>query len=121
MAVDELKLVCTWGEARAGGGLLGALPVTITGLVLQGALFPGGGLLADARLDTPTVTPLPSCIISYIPQGQEDPQPDSSSVVLPVYEGLDRSQHLTQLRMPCKSKEQDKWVLAGCAIFVSPE
>lgn len=121
VAVDELKLVCMWGEQRAGGGMIGALPVSIAGMVLQGALFPGGGLLGEARLETPTVSPLPPCTIAYIPLGQDDPQPDMASVVLPVYESLDRSKHLTQLRMPCKSKEQDKWVLAGCSIFISPE
>uniref|UniRef100_A0A7S0W0F2 Cytoplasmic dynein 2 heavy chain 1 n=2 Tax=Hemiselmis TaxID=77924 RepID=A0A7S0W0F2_9CRYP len=116
VAVDELKLVCQWG----GNANVGALPVTINGTVLQGALF-GGGLLGEARLDTPTVSPLPPCVIGYIPQSQEDPSPDATSVALPVYEGLDRSKLLTQLRMPCKNKDQDRWILAGCSIFISPE
>jgi len=51
----------------------------------------------------------------------EDPQPDASSVVLPVYEGLDRTKLLAKLRMPCKHNEQSKWILAGSAIFVSAE
>jgi len=118
VAVDQLKLVCQWGDSGRGG--LGALPVTITGTVLQGALFTAG-YLTEARLDTPTVSPLPSCVIAYIPQSQEDPSPDATSVTLPVYEGLDRSKLLTQLRMPCKAKEQDKWILCGVGIFVTAE
>jgi hypothetical protein len=67
------------------------------------------------------VVPLPTCTIAYIPKNVEDPQPDSSSVVLPVYEGLDRTKLLAKFRMPCKHNEQSKWILAGTAIFVSAE
>ncbi len=65
--------------------------------------------------------PLPTCTVAYIPKNVEDPQPDASSVVLPVYEGLDRTKLLAKLRVPCKLHEQSKWILAGTAIFVSAE
>ena len=39
------------------------------------------------------VVPLPTCIIAYIPKDVKDPQEDANSVVLPVYEGLDRTKH----------------------------
>jgi hypothetical protein len=39
------------------------------------------------------VVPLPTCIIAYIPKNVKDPQEDANSVVLPVYEGLDRTKH----------------------------
>jgi len=118
VAVDELKLVCQWGDSARSG--VGALPCTISGFVLQGALA-SSGTLSEAKPDTPTVVPLPNCTVSYIPQNQDDPLPSSSSVVLPVYEGLDRSKLLTQLSMPCRPDEQDKWIMCGAAIFVSAE
>ena len=117
VAVDELKLVCQWGESSRA---VGALPCSISGLVLQGGLATAG-TLSDAKPDTPTVVPLSTCTISYIPMSQDDPLPDASSVVLPVYEGLDRSKLLTQLRMPCRPDEQDKWIMCGAAIFVTGE
>ena len=120
VAVDELKLVCSWGDGAARGAA-GALPCTIAGLALQGALFTAGSNLVEARLDTPTVGGVPHCTISYIPRGDEDPLPDKASVALPVYDGLDRAKFLCQLRMPCKAGEQDKWVLCGAAIFISAE
>ncbi|KAJ1472379.1 hypothetical protein T484DRAFT_3433439 [Baffinella frigidus] len=119
VAVDDLKLVCQWGEAGRSG--VGKLPCAISGLALQGALFTSGSNLADSRLDTPTVVGIPQCTIAYIPKKDEDPIPDKSSVELPVYDGLDRAKFLCQLRMPCKAGEQDKWVMCGAAIFLSTE
>lgn len=52
IAVDDLKLVCVWGETSRP---LGALPCVLSGLSLQGALFTAGGTLSDAKADTPTV------------------------------------------------------------------
>jgi len=190
VAIDDLRLVCVWGEAASRS--MGTLPCALSGLSLQGALFTAGGTLSDARADTPTVTtpstairaaflslpvqcmptlsgwhdrvtlcesailslsmlarlaltpachyrvrfaprhatyprswrqvvPLPTCIIAFIPKHLDDPQPDAGSVVLPVYEGLDRSKLLAKLRMPCKNSEQSRWIMAGTAIFVSAE
>jgi len=119
VAIDDLRLVCVWGEAASRS--MGTLPCALCGLSLQGALFTAGGTLSDARADTPTVVPLPTCIIAFIPKHLDDPQPDAGSVMLPVYEGLDRSKLLAKLRMPCKNNEQSKWIMAGTAIFVSAE
>lgn len=119
VAVDDLSLVCVWGETAHRS--MCTLPCALSGLSLQGALFTAGGTLSDARADTPTVVPLPTCTIAYIPKNLEDPQPDAGSVMLPVYEGLDRSKLLAKLRMPCKKDEQSKWIMAGVAIFVSAD
>ena len=119
VAVDDLKLVCVWGDA--GGRSLGPLPCALAGLSLQGALFTAGGTLSEARPETPTVVPLPVCTIAYIAKDLPDPQADAGSVVVPIYEGLDRSKILAKGRMPCKSSEQSKWIMAGPAIFASAE
>ena len=119
VAVDDLKLVCVWGDA--GGRSLGPLPCALAGLSLQGALFTAGGTLSEARPETPTVVPLPVCTIAYIAKDLPDPQADAGSVVVPIYEGLDRSKILAKVRMPCKSSEQSKWIMAGTAIFASAE
>jgi len=62
VAVDDLKLVCVWGESAARS--MGALPCALSGLSLQGGLFTAGGTLSDARADTPTVLPppIPNCV-----------------------------------------------------------
>ena len=67
------------------------------------------------------MVPLPKCTIAYIPKADPDPQPDANSVVLPVYEGLDRTKLLAKLRMPCQTNQQDVWIMTGTAIFVSAE
>jgi hypothetical protein len=67
------------------------------------------------------VVPLPVCMIGYVPRETEDPLSEADSVLIPVYEGLDRSKLLTKLRMPCKSKQQARWIMAGTAIFVSAD
>ena len=54
VAIDDLRLVCVWGEAASRS--MGTLPCALSGLSLQGALFTAGGTLSDARADTPTVT-----------------------------------------------------------------
>lgn len=54
VAIDDLRLVCVWGEAASRS--MGTLPCALCGLSLQGALFTAGGTLSDARADTPTVT-----------------------------------------------------------------
>jgi hypothetical protein len=55
VAVDDLKLVCVWGESAARS--MGTLPCALSGLSLQGGLYTVGGTLSDARADTPTVMP----------------------------------------------------------------
>ena len=67
VAVDELKLVCMWGEAAGRSRNLGALPCALSGLSLQGALFTSGGALSEAKSDTPTVLSLPSSPLSHNP------------------------------------------------------
>ncbi len=52
---------------------------------------------------------------------QEDTNADTNTVLLPVYEDLERTKLLMQLRMPCKAREQDKWILCGVAVFAASE
>ena len=117
MAVDELTLACVWGEGSKSQ--LGSVTCVLQGLVLQGALF-SGGFLAEAKFDTPSVVPLPSCTIAFIPTREDDPS-STSMVELPVYERTDRSKFLMRLRMSCKMNEQDRWILCGAAIFISAD
>ncbi|EKX39469.1 hypothetical protein GUITHDRAFT_160010 [Guillardia theta CCMP2712] len=117
VAVDELTLACVWGEGSRSQ--LGSVTCVLQGLVLQGALF-SGGYLAEAKFDTPSVVPLPSCTIAFIPS-REDDSSSTSMVELPVYERTDRSKFLMRLRMSCKVNEQDRWILCGAAIFISAD
>ena len=121
VAVDELRLVCAWGEGARVAATAGTPGCTLAGLSLQGALFTAGGMLAETRPDTPTVVPAPPCALAYIPRDQPDPQQEGASVVLPLYEDLGRARPLAQLRVPCKTGEQDKWILAGAALFICAE
>jgi dynein heavy chain 2 len=121
VSMDSLRLVAAWGASPASlaAGTRIPLPATVSGLLLQGGVLDasGAGSLADAPPDAPELAPAPSVTLAWVPPDVADPLPPSSSVPLPLYEGLDRSTPLADLPVPCG--DRGKWILSGAALFLA--
>lgn len=80
VAVDTLRLECTWDKSVPRGA---ALSVIVSGLFLQGASF-NGSQLQEVLSDSPSITALPSATIGFVSDsaGVENP----AAVSVPVYE-----------------------------------
>ncbi|RYY34515.1 hypothetical protein EON62_03225, partial [archaeon] len=114
-AMDALKLVTAWDAAA-----LSRAPVvaSITGLAVQGALFDTSrNMLTDATMEANELQPLPPVFIAWVPSTFPDVQPAATSLAVPVYQALDRSQYVFDMSVPCGT-DRVRWVLAGVAIFI---
>jgi len=63
VAIDELKLVSTFGANTGEEGKL-----SLSGLWLQGSGFGNDGSLVEVQGMAAEITALPSCIVSWIPK-----------------------------------------------------
>ncbi|CAG0922264.1 unnamed protein product [Notodromas monacha] len=93
------------------------LPVTITGLLLEGCRFDGASL-RDNAADSATISPLPSVTIAWVPQDSAVIYESRNTVWLPVYMDLRRNNMLMKLALP-SGGEVSHWLQAGVAIFLN--
>merc|ERR1711871_695418 len=123
VSVDSLTLASAWGEGATIRGGTCAVPVTLSGLFLQGSRY-DNGRLATALAETPPLLGLPTLTIGWIPtQSSSGGETDSgavlasgSTVVVPVYFTPTRAKLLTELQVPHGSSAGDssdsEWVSA---------
>ncbi|GAB1603232.1 cytoplasmic dynein 2 heavy chain 1-like isoform X1, partial [Argonauta hians] len=118
-SMDTLRFACNWQHPASGA----YLTLRISGLLLEGCMFDGKNL-SDNAPESPTVCPLPTCYISWIPK--DSPQKTSSSIItvtdtisLPVYYSSQRDQVVTYLDLPCAASDPNHWLQCGAAIFLS--
>jgi dynein heavy chain 2 len=109
--VDRLKLTSA-PDARALSNC--RLPVTLTGLQLQGCGFDGGRIL-ESPADGPSLVTIDTFTIGWISQEEADPFPASNVVGTPVYYASNRERYISEFMLPC-SGDKSKWILAGIAI-----
>lgn len=111
--VDGLKLISSQ-DARQ---LNCALPVTLTGLLLQGSNLEGGRL-SEAHAEAPTMMQLGRWSVGWVPSDSTDPFSAAEVVTVPLYSSAAREEIIAELRLP-SSGDHSKWILAGTALFVS--
>jgi len=116
VAMDTLKLVSSWDV----GAVTSRAPVvcTVTGLMLQGAIFDAGrATLQDALGDAAEVVLVPDLALAWVTPDVPDPHPAASTLTVPLYQSLDRSRAVADIGVPCGT-DKAKWVLAGVALFL---
>jgi dynein heavy chain 2, cytosolic len=118
-AIDLVKMVCNWDKDPRRLASACPLVCTLSNLLLQGADFhPSNGLQESAPEAAEMSTAPPVCI-GFVPVSSEDTYPADSSVAIPIYLSPSREDVLTELQMPIRSGDPDKWVLSGVALFLS--
>ena len=124
-AIDQLTMVCSWGNKKSSGSLDGCLlPCIVSSLLLQGASYEGG-VLRETSADASELQPAPSVTIGFVPIAKaatvsvEDT--NSISMAVPVYLSPTREYFLMELQMSVTQGDRDKWVLAGAALFLSED
>ena len=122
-AMDKLKLSNAWDAS----GIPGAeLPVTLTGLFVQGATF-SRGTLGHCSADAPELVAAPSVVVAYVPNGSTSERYNSegkssdadSDLAMPLYENTSRQKLLLRLSVPLHNDTPSTWVAAGAALFLS--
>jgi dynein heavy chain 2 len=93
-----------------------ALPVCLTGLLLQGAVVDESGTLAEIdSADAGGFYQMPNVYIAYTMK----PQSDSNLVSIPVYANSTKEALLVEFKIPCKNAaDVEKFVLAGISIML---
>ena len=119
-AIDRVKLVCGWERDARKMADACSLPCTVSGLFLQGASFHSGALQPSAP-DSSEVSAAPPVCIGYVPADAEDIYSSNGSVSVPVYLSPSREEFLVELRIPTAGADSERWILAGCAGFLTDE
>ena len=114
--MDELKLANSWSR----GGISNAkIPVKITGIRIEGAIF-DGIKLADCSWDSPTISMAPACTLAWIPDTSADHYRLNEAIKLPLYNTNLRDKILTFLQVP-SGGEENKWLQAGSVLFLDDQ
>ncbi|XP_072467338.1 cytoplasmic dynein 2 heavy chain 1 isoform X1 [Notamacropus eugenii] len=111
-SVDSLKFVASWKgrlpEAK--------LQVKISGLLLEGCSF-DGNRLSENQHDSPSVSSILPCYMSWIQQDAYGPYSSDECISLPVYSSSERDRVVTNIDVPCGGN-QDQWIQCGAALFL---
>jgi dynein heavy chain 2 len=119
IAMERTKMVSSWDKDAAELKKICPLPCFLSGMLLQGATFHGG--LQESSNDANELTPIPNVCIGFIGDDEKEPYSRSDMVGIPLYFSPSREEFLMELKMPTDNDQQDKWILAGCALFLTPE
>jgi hypothetical protein len=111
-------MISSWEKNASELKKLCPLPCFLSGLLLQGATFHGG--LQESSNDANELTPIPNVCIGFIGDEDKEPYSKSDMVSVQLYFTPSREEFLMELKMPT-DKDADKWILAGCALFLTPE
>ncbi|KAL3676900.1 hypothetical protein R1sor_026848 [Riccia sorocarpa] len=111
--LDDVKMVTVWDPSL----LLECSELTsITSLLqIEGATF-DGQFLAKTVEEMPTLSIVPECTFAWVPS-QTAPF-YTSSISVPLYDTVARSQLVTEVRVPCSEEQKQEWLLAGVAFFL---
>lgn len=117
-AIDLVKMVCSWEKDPRK--LANACPLycTLSNLLLQGADFHSGSL-QESSPEAAEMTTTPPVCIGFVPITADDTYAADASVTIPIYLSPTREDVLTELQMPIKGEDQNKWILSGVALFLS--
>ncbi|XP_053164065.1 cytoplasmic dynein 2 heavy chain 1 isoform X1 [Hemicordylus capensis] len=111
-SVDSLKFTASWK-----GPIQGAkLQVQISGLQLEGCSF-DGNRLSENQHDSPSVSSVLPCYMTWIPQDAYGPYSPEDCISLPVYTSAERDCVVTNIDVPCGGY-QDQWIQCGAALFL---
>jgi dynein heavy chain 2 len=118
MAIDCVKMVCTWDNG--GRKLKNDCPLlcALSGLLLQGATFKMEGELEESAPDAMEMIPSPTVYIGFIPIEAPEPYRLDEALGVPVYLSPSREDFIMELQMPTNNNN-NKWILAGVAMFLS--
>jgi len=116
VAIDSLKLTCSWDKTLLPK--TAAVQVSVTGLWLQGCSF-SDQVLGTLSPDSPTVCSVPAVTLSYMRDDDTEPYGagGGSSLAVPVYICSSREEFVCDLKVPCKGNTR-RWVVAGVALFL---
>lgn len=116
-SMDTLKPVTSWDAARLRSTAGSAPVVILGGLFMQGAMF-DGTRLSPLTADAPAFRAVPPMCLAWLPK--DAPYVYSSYMEAPLYMTGERSKLLSRVQLPVTgTEEQDSWVLAGLALFLS--
>ena len=116
LSMDELKLVNSWSR---GGISNSKIPVKVTGIRMEGALF-DGIKLSECSWDSPTYATTPTCTIAWIPDSSSDHYRVNEAIKLPLYNTNLRDKILTFVQVP-SGGEEHKWLQAGTVLFLDDQ
>ncbi|KAJ6654772.1 hypothetical protein lerEdw1_006558 [Lerista edwardsae] len=111
-SVDSLKFTASWkGQIREA-----KLQVKISGLQLEGCSF-DGNRLSENQHDSPSVSSVLPCYMTWIPQDAHGPYSPEDCISLPLYTSAERDCVVTNIDVPCGGN-QDQWIQCGAALFL---
>lgn len=121
-AIDLVKMVCSWDKdssKRLMNPTTGCpLPCTLSNLLLQGANF-HSGVLHESAPEATEMTTTPHVSIGFVSITKEDLYHPDEAVSVPIYLSPTREDLLIELQMPIKGDDQNRWILAGVALYLS--
>ena len=120
LAIDRVAMVCSWQESPSSQLDHCPAPCSLEGLFLQGAVLQGLSL-GDSEPAASELSPAPVVTIGFVPADGVTTS-SASTISLPVYSNPTREDYVLSLDVPVDSaKGALKWVLCGCALFLSEE
>lgn len=123
LAIDRMKMIASWESDDKARSILSrncgcALPCTLTGMLLQGAIFQGGKLRESAS-DASELSPSPSVCIGFVSADTPEPYSIEDTIAIPAYFTPSREDFLMDIPMPADSQDKTRWILAGVGLFLT--
>ena len=115
LPMDDLALSSSFGDELDRA----PLPVSITGLLMQGATFEEGRL-ALAGDGAPELCTMNACTLAFTPTSNAHKKTDKGKLDVPLYFSPTREKLLTPISISVQSQAED-WIIAGVALFLSSD
>ena len=114
--LDNLHMVSVWVDADDRTLQDSPWKITVTNLLLQGALFSGNDVaLPDEH--SPELVKVSDCMVAFLPKEEEKPYDVDDTVALPLYCDTRRERLLLELDIPCKG-DPNKVIMSSAALFL---
>ena len=115
-----VKMVCSWDKDFRRMKNDCPIPCILSSLLLQGATFQNG--LQESAPEGSELTPTPDVCIGFVASKARDTYDADAAVTVPIYLTPSREDFLMEVQMPMSQRnEQDRWILAGVALFLTEE
>ncbi|XP_031339231.1 cytoplasmic dynein 2 heavy chain 1-like [Photinus pyralis] len=108
-AMDDLRLKSSWRHTPGDG------VITITNLLIEGALFEGSNI-TDCHANSDSINVAPDCHLSWVNENKGE---NDKAIKLPLYETNTREDILAYLNVENNFRENNKWIQAGVAFYVT--
>jgi dynein heavy chain 2 len=116
ISMDELKFSNSWSR---GGVANAKIPVKVTGIMIEGAVF-DGVRMSECAWDSPTYSAAPTSTFAWIPKSNSDHYRPNEAIRLPLYNTNERDKILTFVHVP-SGGEENKWLQAGAVLFLDDQ